>query len=237
MEQLMFSEAWERKLVRILKRDDDVAREFVEFAKGCVLRFTGGVPPYRKPATKPTANWSGDIKTGVQIAEALDKALLEAERCLSQLLSHNVNDPSFFLKALSRVHQKGQSPEEIRGIIGREPFTGKEREIIPQFSALSSLLRAASMDMSDKWHGNLKAKKGECSDRPGGKPLDALALDIALGYRRILGEIPESPPTKKYGKILNHLLEIAAPDTYKNDVVRKARSASCKIVEKRFQPS
>jgi|GEM_PF-4901070 len=240
--QIKLTDGWDKKLFRILGREDAAAEEFIAFAKNCIERFESGVPPYRQPPTKPTANWTDTDKTGLQVAEELEKALLDAERCLSILAGHNLNDPSFFLNAISRILQKGQEPDEIQQIIGREPFSGRATEAIPQFSALSSLLRSAAQDMSDKWRGNLKAKKGGGTDRPQGKPLDALTLDLAMAYRRIFGEIPTATRTMKFARIVKHLLSIVPPavtppNGYKDSTIGRAIRAACGTVKKRQEVS
>jgi hypothetical protein len=133
------------------------------------------------------------------VARDLEKALLKAEQHLKELTDHNENDPSFFLNALSRIHHKGQSPEAIRQIVGGAPFTGRPTEAITQFSALSSLLRAAASDMVDKW-------PSLPGGAPQGTPADALALEIALAYWRILGERPKAYEHGKFGRIVAHLI-------------------------------
>jgi hypothetical protein len=186
-----FPAEFDEELFEILWRKDGKAERFADLSRSIVLRYVEWVPPYRQPVTAPTAQQ-------LKAAEGLERALLEAERHLKSLIGSSVNDPPFLLNAMSRVLLTGQSQDEIRGIIGREPFTDKPTKAIAQFSAISSLLRSATNNIAGRYQGQ--------GGRPKGRPAEQLALDVALGFLGILKETPTASPDSKFWQTVEYLI-------------------------------
>lgn len=192
--QFKFPRGWDQELFEIIECEGEKAEKFAEFSRSIILRYIEGTPPYRQSLTTPTAQQ-------LKAAEGLERALLEAERHLKALVGHSVNDPPFFINAISKVLHAGQSQNEIMAIIGRESFTDKPTKTIAQFSAISSLLRSASKNMASRHQGQ--------GGRPKGRPAEQLALDVALGFLGILKEAPTASPDSKFWRTVEYLIFIS----------------------------